>query len=720
MTRFPRFGLFPIRETLLLSLVALFLVSNPLLESFSFEFSWIMGVAAFLIHAMGSALRLTSWEHSQPVNHANIRRLALSNLISLIVPIFILGVFSDSHATCRWFTGLLWYLLFPVVSSFFGTACATWAVYRNRHFRHPILWTLIPFFLFSILTVYDLWNGPALFFFNPAFGYYPGPLFDEWIPLEPRVIGFRIWTLGLAIFLFWPKHQQTSIRTFFGLLLMVLFLFRGMWGWSSNPYQLENTLGGTLETSHIKLHFDSKKNTVKELQPFLFVLHARAHEVSEHLLLSSDEVKPVDVYLYSSVEQKRLLTGTQHTLIGNPITRSLHLLDMNSRSTIIPHELTHVLASPYGLPGLGLSFRVGLLEGLATSQEKYRGKLSLHEWAKAMRLLKRLPSLGQVMGFLSFYQQPPSRAYMASGSFCRWLIRERGMKSLLRVYRGESFSSVYGADLQTLEEQWHLFLENIPLSTNALDYAKPVLQRKAIFKRQCPHDVAHALFQAKQCWQEQKPQQSVSWLNRAHTWSGKSPQTARTLARTLGDLGQWDKSWDLVQNLPSSAQNDLQKGDVLFMRGNLPGAQKAYEKGLLRAFSDLTKLQLHIRLDLLEASSKELLRPFIQEERFCEAVQNLEPQSQTDAMRVFCVWTALREKNMSFLVRADAWLHVNKNSPWYALAQKIRARVHESLGHLEAAQHTYQRLFSISETDGERLFAKDQFFRLERMKKLSL
>ena len=63
----------------------------------------------------------------------------------------------------------------------------------------------------------------------------------------------------------------------------------------------------------------------------------------------------------------------------------VHLLDPDPRSSVLTHELPHVVAAPLGIPGLGLTLRVGLMEGLATAVERYRGDLSIHEWARALQ-----------------------------------------------------------------------------------------------------------------------------------------------------------------------------------------------------------------------------------------------------------------------------------------------------------------------------------------------
>ena len=87
---------------------------------------------------------------------------------------------------------------------------------------------------------------------------------------------------------------------------------------------------------------------------------------------------------------------------GRWATRSV--LPSSFPNTIVQHELTHVLASEFGLPFLGLARSAGLLEGLATAIEGFYGDYPLDYWAKTIFAVEQNLPVQTVLSGLNFFK----------------------------------------------------------------------------------------------------------------------------------------------------------------------------------------------------------------------------------------------------------------------------------------------------------------------------
>src|SRR5690606_14520895 len=131
----------------------------------------------------------------------------------------------------------------------------------------------------------------------------------------------------------------------------------------------------------------------------------------------------------------------------------------------------HLVTGTIGRPPFGVTAVLGgllpvqgLVEGAAVAADWPTGELTVHEQARAMRVLKLAPPLPRIMSATGFYGESASRAYMYAGSFVRWLVEERGAGAFARVYRDGDFHAAYGTALPALVAEWEAWLDGEPLS----------------------------------------------------------------------------------------------------------------------------------------------------------------------------------------------------------------------------------------------------------------
>ncbi|MFH1017152.1 MAG: hypothetical protein V1798_03095, partial [Pseudomonadota bacterium] len=251
-------------ETLLLTAFGLVVSRSPLFRSLAYEFSTLLGGFAALTLTIGIGVRLREIRTSRPLETPDFARVATASLLAPVIPLAALLVAGGAHGTCRYDVGLAWVLLGIVPSVLFGAACAIWANERPASMGKVILRSLLPAILFSVLTLVDLWSAPPLYFLHPAFGYFAGPLYDEWIPLDTRVLTFRAWTLLLSAWLASATllsarnrpFQRSRIWILSGLLIALPLFFRGPLGWFHSAKEIQTELGASLRTPNVVLFYD--------------------------------------------------------------------------------------------------------------------------------------------------------------------------------------------------------------------------------------------------------------------------------------------------------------------------------------------------------------------------------------------------------------------------------------------------------------------------------
>src|SRR5690606_10142495 len=118
----------------------------------------------------------------------------------VLVPPFlaaVLGALTTSR--CSPWVGLGFYLLLPIPTILLGSFAGTLAGFTARR-----LWTALLLYFGVVLgslaiSLTAVWAGPQIFALNHFLGYFPGPLYDEALEVETRLVAYRaltlVWTL---------------------------------------------------------------------------------------------------------------------------------------------------------------------------------------------------------------------------------------------------------------------------------------------------------------------------------------------------------------------------------------------------------------------------------------------------------------------------------------------------------------------------------------------
>ncbi len=479
-------------------------------------------------------------------------RAYLAAGLPILVPLLLLLLNGFRVRNCSYGAGLAFFAMLPLCSTACGVGTGLFSALlcRSRARAYGLAYALVAAsLLWSLLRFLA---SPAIFSFDPFFGYYPGALYDEDISIGSAFLAARVlhlctlfltlslcglWLQGESLSLRLPGLSERDVRLagrrrgdgsrlgaalscvlFLGLSLF-FFLTAARWGCRGDVATLQAHLTSELRTPHFVLRYRPGGAVARDIR-----LLAREHELRYQQLretlgvepdwrapwilqrlgiapsmTSASEAPRVVSYLFDGVEDKRRLMGAGFTYIAKPWRREMYLHHEGWPHPVLRHELAHIFAGAAGdrLLHLALSRGVpqpGMIEGIAVAADwRGSGDLDPHQTVRAMRQAGLEPPLSAVFG-LGFYRLPASRAYALAGSFCRFLLGRHGAGPLLAAHRrgGRSadFAAAYGVPFAQLESDYHAFIDAQPLSVSERDVAHDRLRRPAVFHKVCAHELA--------------------------------------------------------------------------------------------------------------------------------------------------------------------------------------------------------------------------------------
>ena len=163
---------------------------------------------------------------------------------------------------------------------------------------------------------------------------------------------------------------------------------------------------------------------------------------------------------------------------------------------MLQHELTHVVASQFGIPIFGISMHhgvlpnIGLIEGIAVASAWHDdGTGTPHEESAAMMRANMLPDPESFLG-LGFWGGRGAVSYTAAGSFVRFLADTYGIDRVRRAYAWSDFDGAFGKSVPALADEWRAFLTTVPVPPKRAAAARETFTRPSIFERTCARELA--------------------------------------------------------------------------------------------------------------------------------------------------------------------------------------------------------------------------------------
>ena len=524
------------------------------------------------------------------------------NISLLVLPLGIMLLNALRVKNCNIGEGFLFFAILPIISCVYATAAGIFFGFWIKR-RWLAYLAYLGYLLLSLMPlVINLIFHPPVFAYHPTFGYFPGPIYDFVIPITGTLLiaraGTLVWALlfwgltvslcevsretGLMPQLLWRK-LFTPLMKRVALYLLIIgvlsFEFQaGAFGIRPTRTDIARQLGGFRETVHFEIFYARELET--EIERIVEDCEFQYAQLAAYLMPDGAEpFRKVRAYIYASPDQKKRLIGAGSTSVEDPFGHGFHIHAQGFPHPVLKHELAHVLTVPWS--PLKVSLKIGIHEGIAVAADWDEGKLTAHQWAKAMHQMEIAPPLSSIMG-IGFWGHAGSRSYLLAGSFVRFLVDTYGIEKFKGVFPTGNFAKHYIKPLHSLETEWIEFLKTVPLGEADITYATYRLKRRSAFEQVCTHEMAALRDTA---WQAYYRKDFVTAVETFETMLSDEPDnlsTLRGLMYTAYRMQNYEKTLSLATRIANrddtrfGPEAMLLKGDIYWLRGEYEKAAAVY------------------------------------------------------------------------------------------------------------------------------------------------
>ena len=479
-------------------LVCLALWPLPVFGVLHAESSAVVAGASFFIAGLAAT---AAFERGDGIRLVMPRQLAL-----LLVPWLLLTGTLLWRPNCAYATGLALFLTLVPPSTVLAVGLAYALTAR------PVRWPRVALVALGLAAalggvVADLGFHPQLFTYNHVFGGVLGPIYDEELAVRPGLFAFRaltlLWAVGLVLVGRALRAEGVARRPLVRLAAVVAVVIGGAYalsvplGFQQSHASLARALGSESRAGAFEIHYDAAAVSAVALARIEDELAYRYHQLDARLGVAPSQ--PIRVYLYPDPDTKGRLIGSRTTSVV-PVwlpSPQIHMLAAEVERSAA-HELAHVFAREFGMPGLRASPAVGLVEGLAVALEPPDGLPSPTDLVLAARSsdldaggLATDPAdvAEATLSPLGFWTARAGVAYTTSGAFVAWLLDAYGAAPFRQAYRTGDVAAAYGRPVRQLAEAWARSLDGQTATPQAVELAASRLTRRSLFERACPHHV---------------------------------------------------------------------------------------------------------------------------------------------------------------------------------------------------------------------------------------
>ena len=588
-------------------MLAFVLANVPLFNILAFEFCAVMALSISFAGAHIALTVLQQMKRSPQALTGPPRQIVFrcfwhvllfnTSLLVFALTIILLNAFRVKN--CDFGEGFLFFAILPLISCLYATAVGVFFGFWIQKRWAAYLAYLGYLLLSCVPVVINLIFHPPVFAYHSTFGYFPGPIYDFVIRITGTLLIARtealLWGLlflgltvstcevsrgtGLMPKLRWRKLVGPITQRVPLYLLIVGLLgfqfYAGALGIRPTREDVARKLGGFRETTHFEIFYARELET--EIERMAEDCEFQYAQLSAYLMPEGEVLsQKVRAYIYASPEQKKRLIGARHTSVEDPFGYGFHIHAQGFPHPVLKHELAHVFTVPWS--PLKVSLKIGLHEGIAVAADWEEGRLTGHQWAKAMRQMEIAPPLSGIMGF-GFWGHAGSRSYLLAGSFVRFLVDTYGIEKFKGVFPTGNFVKHYGKDLYSLEIEWIEFLDNVPLTDNDIAYTTYRLQQRSVFERVCAHEMAAWRDTA---WQAYYQKDFVTAVQTFETMLAAEPNNLSTLYGLMYSayrIQDYDKALSLATRVVAAEDTRLSPEAVLLI-GDIYWLKDDHEKAL--------------------------------------------------------------------------------------------------------------------------------------------
>lgn len=666
--------------------VAIVCAFLPLADHLGFEFAAAVTlanaiVAPFVGFAAMRIERSVDAEQRRPARAA--AHAGLFAVAALIVPTLLILLNGVRRPLCDPVAGAIWMLLLPAPTAWLGATLGSLVRLRVDRLRWAIAAVAVVELVSIVTTIASTYWSPAIFAFDHFVGYFPGPLYDERIPVTPALLSFRLATV------LWGATAVTAAgafgsgdpairkmhRTWCAALVVVLITASAGWGsdlgWRTTDRALVNAVNGEIRVDRLVIHYPRGWS---DRSVEMLVRDATFNAAELERIFGITPLHQIHVWMYPSATVKRRLVGTGDMLFAKPYRHEVHMNPGGYPHLVLRHELVHAMAGefatgPWLVPG-GVIPTAALVEGFARAYGIDPGSLTLAQQAKAMRDLKIAPNLERLLSPQGFAAEARGRAYAYSGAFIRYLGTRFGTPAMRTLYRTGDLRTL-GVPA-TLIQDFERMLDTVRVDDDGRSTAARRYAQASIFKRRCAREVSMFVDSARGLAGNRRWDEALTMFDRVCAFQPDDPALVRDKLNVAIRMKESDASrimaiaaalWSHPRLDPSlEASSRLQVGDELWRRGDSAAAHELYRHAAAIPVDPETHRATVVRLRALaDPSLGALLKPLLVdgEDGTTQTFRMLDALSKrpNDALVLYLLARQVRsasDKAAGYMERADA------------------------------------------------------------------
>ena len=597
------------------TLMALVVAFVPLFNLVGYESAALFGVVLGLCATGLTVYMVRSGRILPPLADERERsptrdfgRLAVIHCAMIAGPALILTANGLRVTNCDWVAGFAFWGLIVVPAVLIGQT-AGWVGVTLFARRRVAPWAVafgLPVADAATLLAH-LALQPPIVGHQWFLGYFGGSIYDEALAVPPSLIAYRVINLAAVVAVVAAievvfalvrgrRWQWTAALAVMAAVVCASgFAYRMEFGISIDRDYIAEELGGKVETDHFEIYYPKDSYHIEWIDEIV-----EEHEYRYAMLQEFFDTDPVAEsgrkvrsFVYADRDSKGELMGGRDTMVAKLWLQEMHILWQGPNSRMLAHELAHIFTEPFGAGPLRLSMQnsvgvnMGLVEGAATAAEWPAGELTPHEASAAMRQLDIAPGIDRIVGAGGFWTEASGPAYVAMGSFVRFLIDEKGIDTFKEVYPGGDFEGGYGVSVDELIERWEEYVDGKELTTRQLVVAEERFDRPSIFGRKCARAIAEVRRQARSAASRGAFGQARQYYEQLLALDPDRPAAHREYARLLFDHDRHDEALEVIDNRPLASMTRVDearfmelKGDILWSQGDAEEAVEAYSRAL--------------------------------------------------------------------------------------------------------------------------------------------
>ena len=437
------------------------------------------------------------------------KSLIFSALLTLFPLLFMLakGVITYHCDVSR---GLVFYLAGPFFSALFAFSLSAFLSSLNKGVRIAFIAIFCFSFLYNLLEIYFT---PAIFFYNPFLGFYPGAIYDVAIEITPAYCFFRLFCLFLSLsfllfayqrFNSFPKGMRVIYAGSLSLIFaLALFVMGSRLGFRGSTSIILSELDRVTANQYCIVRYDP---AIQDIFARLVLEECSYHHRMSASFFGVQASPPVEVFLYKDDDQKARLTGARDLEVSKPWLNQVHISHVLPHEKILAHEIAHVvggrlLSNPLRIPlRYGFIPDMALVEGMAVAYAFYDDGPSPHEEAVAYLRGTRASEIEKVAQPLGFVLEKPEKAYLLMGSLLRFIRDRYGLEAFRSIIREGRIGGTGHGDRYPFQE-WVRFLEAegaLTVTREMEKWAAAMLSGPGVLGIKCHVDIAYLLRKAQE------------------------------------------------------------------------------------------------------------------------------------------------------------------------------------------------------------------------------